>query len=85
MPKVFENYYKIFYGRANNNPLIIDIPYSIGLAVGIIVFFNHFMGKKITDDPTPIEVEMALYETEVNETVLDVLNTQRMDDRHGNS
>jgi stage V sporulation protein AA len=78
MPKVFENYYKIFYNRQTSNPWIIDIPYSIGLAVGIIVFFNHFAGKKITDDPTPIEVEMALYETEVNETVLDVLNTERM-------
>jgi stage V sporulation protein AA len=51
--------------------------------VGIIVFFNHFMGKKITDDPTPIEVEMALYETEVVETVLDALNTQKMGDEQG--
>ena len=77
IPKVFENYYKIFYGKDKSNPLIIDIPYSIGLAAGIIVFFNHFFGKKVTDDPTPIEVEMSLYETEINETVLDVLNTQR--------
>ena len=77
IPKVFENYYLIFFGKHSNNPLIMDIPYSIGLAVGILVFFNHFMGKKITDDPTPIEVEMALYETEVNETVIDVLNTQK--------
>lgn len=79
MPKIFENYYKIFYGETKSNPLIIDIPYSVGLALGIIVFFNHFMGKKITDDPTPIEVEMSLYETDVNETVIDVLNTQRND------
>lgn len=77
IPKVFENYYRIFYGETKSNPLIIDIPYSIGLALGIVVFFNHFLGKKITDDPTPIEVEMSLYETEVNETMLDVLNTQR--------
>ena len=77
IPKVFENYYRIFFGRHTHSPLIMDIPYSIGLAVGILVFFNHFMGKKITDDPTPIEVEMALYETEVNETVIDVLNTQK--------
>ena len=77
IPKVFENYYRIFFGEHSSNPLIFNIPYSIGLAVGIIVFFNHFMGKKITDDPTPIEVEMALYETEVNETVIDVLNTQK--------
>ena len=77
IPKVFENYYRIFFGEYTSNPHIIDIPYSIGLAVGIFVFFNHFMGKKVTDDPTPIEVEMALYETEVNETVIDVLNTEK--------
>ena len=83
IPKVFENYYKIFYGKTEKNPLILDIPYSIGLAVGIIVFFNHFMGKKITDDPTPIEVEMSLYETEVNETMLDILNTQKSAEKGG--
>ena len=85
IPKVFENYYRIFFGEHTSNPLIIDIPYAIGLAVGILAFFNHFMGKKITDDPTPIEVEMALYETEVNETVLDVLNTQKGTDKEGSA
>ena len=77
IPKVFENYYRIFFGEQTSNPLIVNIPYSIGLALGILVFFNHFMGKKVTDDPTPIEVEMSLYETEVNETVIDALNTQK--------
>lgn len=77
IPKVFENYYRIFFGQQTSNPLIISIPYAIGLALGILVFFNHFMGKKVTDDPTPIEVEMALYETEINETVVDVLNTEK--------
>jgi stage V sporulation protein AA len=86
VPKVFENYYRIFYGQYENNPWIINIPYAIGMAVGILVFFNHFAGKKITDDPTPIEVEMSLYETEVNETVLDVLNTQKANEgQHGNN
>lgn len=77
IPKVFENYYQLFFGETSSNPLIINIPYAIGVVVGILAFFNHFMGKKATDDPTPIEVEMSLYETEVNETVLDVLNTQK--------
>jgi len=76
IPKVFESYYRIFFGEHRSNPLIINIPYAIGLAAGILVFFNHILGKKITDDPTPIEVEMSLYETEVNETMLDILNTE---------
>jgi len=69
IPKVFERYYSIFYGTQRTNPPIITIPYSIGLAVGIIVFYNHFMGRKITDDPTPIEVEIEQYEKEVTEAM----------------
>ncbi len=75
---VFKKYYKMFYGQEVENPLIIEIPYSIGLATGIIVFFNHFAGKKLTDDPTPIEVEMSVYEQDVTETKLDMLNTERV-------
>jgi len=74
MPKIFETYYRMIYGESKANPMIVNIPYSIGIAVGIIVFFNHFMGKKITDDPTPIEVEMELYEKDVTETVVEVLS-----------
>jgi len=76
LSKVFEKYYHIFYGEEKTNPLIINIPYSVGLAVGIIVFYNHFMGKKITDDPTPVEVEMELYDRDVTDTVIDILSQQ---------
>jgi len=84
IPRVFENYHRIFFGHEVSNPLIISIPYAIGLAVGIIVFFNHFMGKKLTDDPTPIEVEMSLYETDVNDTVTEVLNAERQNNSKQN-
>ena len=77
MPKIFESYYRMFYGEEKSNPRIVSIPYSIGLAVGIIVFYNHAMGKKITDDPTPIEVEMELYEKDVTDTVVEVLNQRK--------
>ena len=73
IPKVFQNYYKIFFKKENEKPLIIDIPYSLGLAFGIIIFFNHFLGKKVTEDPTPIEVEMTSYENDVNNTIIDQL------------
>lgn len=78
MSKVFENYYYIFFNERIENPLLLDLPYSIGLALGIIVFFNHFTGKKITADPTPIEVEMSLYETNVTDNIIDTLNTEKI-------
>lgn len=77
IPKIFENYYRMIFGEEKSNPRVIAIPYSTGLAIGIIIFYNHFMGKKITDDPTPIEVEMELYENDVTETVVDVLNQRK--------
>ncbi|MFI3230108.1 MAG: stage V sporulation protein AA [bacterium] len=77
MSKVFENYYYIFFNERVENPLLLDIPYSIGLAIGIIIFFNHFSGKKLTDDPTPIEVEMSLYEDNVIDTLIDSLSQEK--------
>lgn len=47
---------------------IMVIAYALGIAVGIIVFFNHFGKKKMTADPTPMEVEMEKYETDVEDT-----------------
>ena len=35
------------------------------------VFFNHFGGRKITEDPTPMEVEMRVYEDDVNKTLIE--------------
>lgn len=77
MSTVFENYYYIFFNEKIENPAIINLPYSIGIAVGIIIFFNHFTNKKITSDPTPIEVEMSVYEQEVTDNIIDTLNKEQ--------
>lgn len=83
IPTIFENYYYMFFNERVENPAIIDLPYSIGLAVGIIVFFNHFSGKKLTNDPTPIEVEMSVYEKDVTDNIIDNLSTEK--NKNGNS
>ena len=67
--KVFEKYTELFLGE-NGDVKIIEISYSAGLAAGIIVFFNHIGGRKLTDDPTPIQVEMYKYEKDVTETMV---------------
>ena len=77
IPDIFKNYYKIFFGYELENPKIIAIPYSIGLASGIIIFFNHIFGKKIMKDPTPIEVEMSLYDTDIYNTLVDSIQTKQ--------
>lgn len=71
VPEIFRNYYKMFYGKEEENPKLIAVPYSIGLAFGIILFFNHIGGNKITNDPTPIEVEIDSYNNEVYNTLVE--------------
>jgi len=50
--------------------LILEISYSVGLILGVTIFFNHFGKRKVTLDPTPIEVQMRLYEEQVETTVI---------------
>lgn len=67
---VFNEIYKLVMGYESSGFTILEISYSVGLALGIIVFFNHFAAKKINTDPTPLEVEMRLYEDNVSKTLI---------------
>lgn len=66
---------QMFTGEAVEQPYLLTIPYSIGITAGIIVFFNHIGFHKITEDPTPMQVEMKKYEKDVQcceiETITD--------------
>ncbi len=67
---VFSQIYEMVMGAPGDGYGILELAYSIGLAVGIIVFFNHIGGRRITKDPTPIEVEMKIYEQDVNKSLV---------------
>lgn len=77
MAKTFTTLYKIFTGEVNDSPAWITIPYAIGMPIGVITFYNHFGTKKITEDPTPIQVEIHGYEDEVETTIIDTLTAQK--------
>lgn len=66
--KTFSRFYEQLMGVEKPTITELEISYSIGLAVGIIVFFNHFSKKKLTKDPTPIEVEMKKYNQDLINT-----------------
>lgn len=69
--EVFTEIYKIFMNREPDGLNVLEISYSIGLAAGIITFFNHIGGRRITKDPTPIEVAMRNYEEDVDKALID--------------
>ncbi len=73
---VFAQTYLLFTGTESSGYTVMELGYSIGIAVGIIVFYNHFGGKRITKDPTPIEVQMRQYEDDVNTTLVEGCNRE---------
>ena len=69
--EVFGKFYEQVMGSKSSGVTELEICYSIGLAVGITVFFNHFGKKKITHDPTPLQVEMRKYEEDIDTTFIE--------------
>ena len=67
---VFQEVYRLITGQETSGFTILELAYSIGLALGILLFFNHFAKWKLNTDPTPLEVEMRLYEENISKTLI---------------
>lgn len=67
---VFTEVYRMVMNREPQGLNALEVSYSIGLAAGIILFFNHVGGRRLTKDPTPIEVSIRQYEEDVDKTLI---------------
>ena len=67
---LFGRFYTLMTGQESDGFTILELTYSLGLSGGIIAFFNHIGGRKLSKEPTPIEVEMRVYEEDVNTTLI---------------
>ena len=68
---IFDKLYNQVMGKKSNGFTELEICYSIGLSFGVLMFFNHIGKKKITHDPTPIQVEMRKYEKDIDDTFIE--------------
>ena len=73
--ELFDKVYSLVLNGEGNG--ILELSYSIGLTFGIGVFYNHFAGKKLSDTPTPVEVQMRSYETDVDNAVVERASRQK--------
>ncbi len=71
VPKLFAQIYFQFTGNRSDGFTVLEFCYSVGIGLGILLFFNHFAGRKFTVDPTPLEVEMRTYEDEIDTTLIE--------------
>lgn len=65
--QVHQQIYQLVMGQESKHPLLLEIPYSLGIAWGMIIFFNNFLNFKFDKDPSPLEIEMFLYEDKINQ------------------
>jgi stage V sporulation protein AA len=80
MSKVHHQIYELIMGESTSSPLLLQVPYSIGLVLGMTIFFNGIFGIKLDNDPSPLEIEMYLYEDKANRYSLHQKTQQAKED-----
>ena len=73
--RLFGQIYGFVTGQEANGVTVLEITYSIGVTAGILIFFNHFGKNRFTVDPTPMEIQMRLYENDIQTTLIE--NSER--------
>lgn len=77
---IFTEGYLLVLGREPQGINALEVAYSLGVALGIILFFNHLGGKKVTRDPTPIQVAMRNYEQDVDHALIESAEREGMEE-----
>ncbi|MEL3972408.1 stage V sporulation protein AA [Rossellomorea oryzaecorticis] len=78
MRQVHQMLYHFITGEEDPHPLLFQIPYSFGLGLGMILFFNHIFRKRLNEEPSPLEVEMFNYQLDLDQYVIMHENKESM-------
>jgi len=70
MPEVHRRIVELLTGKRLEHPYLLQIPYSVGLGLGMVLFFNHLFRRKFNEEPSPLEVEMYLYQQNMNQYII---------------
>lgn len=70
MPEVQVRIVEMITGERDEHPYLFQAAYSMGLGLGMIIFFNHLFKKNWNEEPTPLEVEMFLYQENLNHYII---------------
>lgn len=67
---VFARIYLMLLGRVPETPGALEISYAVGIAIGVLMFFNPFTASQKRKEPSPIEIEMEKYEADIQDTII---------------
>jgi len=77
---IFDEIYRILLNERPKGVNALEISYSLGVTMGMLLFFNHSGGKTITKDPTPIQVAMRNYERDVDTSLVETAQRGMMEE-----
>ncbi|MFZ3577080.1 stage V sporulation protein AA [Virgibacillus sp. DJP39] len=80
MQEVQQKLHFLLTGEHSEFPLWIQIPYSLGLGAGMLLYFNHWFKKRFNEEPSPLEVEIYNYQQNLDQYVSHHEN--RLNDKH---
>lgn len=70
MRGVHQRIYYFLTGKKEQAPLLFQVPYSLGLGIGMILFFNRIFKNKINEEPSPLDVEMHEYQQSIDQYMI---------------
>ena len=71
---VFGRLYRLFLGYVPGQPGVLEASYAFGVAAGILLFFNPFISSAKRKEPSPVEIEMEKYESDIRDTIVKIDN-----------
>ncbi|MDR6224570.1 stage V sporulation protein AA [Desmospora profundinema] len=71
MLEVHQRIHYLLTGVESERPLLLQIPYSLGIGLGMLIFFNHVWKRKLNEEPTPLELEVFLYQENIDQYFVD--------------
>lgn len=83
MPEVQRRITELITSRSGPHPWLFQVPYSIGVGLGMLLFFNRLLRKRLNDEPNPLEVEMFMYQENVNHYVITEEYRKKQEDHQG--
>jgi len=78
MAQAHSDIYKLITGENVEKPTLLHIAYSIGLGLGMTIFFYQIVPRNVTDEPNPLDIELYSYKKSMEDYIL---NKQKEDEK----
>lgn len=80
MQAVQQKLHYLLTGEREEFPFWIQIPYSLGLGLGMLLYFNHWFKKRFNEEPSPLEIEIYNYQQDLDQYV--IYHENKLNDKH---